>query len=116
MDFSEFIDLINLVDIPSKGKKFTWFGGNGKARSSIDRFLVANNMVNKLGIVSQLAGDWDISDHCSIWMIFDRADWGPKPFKVNNESFSNRDFFRLGRRNGKIFWWKGEANMCLKKN
>lgn len=50
-DFSEFISLSNLVDIPSKGKKFTWFGGDGKARSRIDRFLMVDNIVNKWGIV-----------------------------------------------------------------
>ncbi|XP_058784973.1 uncharacterized protein LOC131659865 [Vicia villosa] len=91
-DFLEFINLSNLVDVPSKGKKFTWFGGDGKAGSRIDRFLVADNIVNKWGVVGQMVGNRDVSDHCPIWLISNKVNWGPKPFKVNEEWFSDKDF------------------------
>ncbi|XP_058765457.1 uncharacterized protein LOC131638920 [Vicia villosa] len=65
-EFSDFITLSNLIDVPSKGKKFTWFGGDGRARSRIDRFLVADNIVSNWGVVGQMVGDRDVSDHCPI--------------------------------------------------
>ncbi|XP_058785271.1 uncharacterized protein LOC131660131 [Vicia villosa] len=114
-DFSEFISLSNLVDIPSKGKKFTWFGGDGKARSRIDRFLVADNIVNKWGILGQMVGNWDISDHCPIWLICDKEDWGPKPFKANAEWFSNRDFSPFVEKEWKELVVKGRGDYVLKE-
>lgn len=92
-EFYEFIDKSNLVEKPSKGKKLFWFGGDGMARSRIDRFLVANTVVSRWGVVGQLVEDRDISDHYLIWLIGDNSNWGPKLFKVNNKWFSNKDFF-----------------------
>lgn len=36
--------------------------------------------------------DRDISDHCPVWLMTDKQDWGPKPFKFNSEWFQNKDF------------------------
>ncbi|XP_058778886.1 uncharacterized protein LOC131652909 [Vicia villosa] len=36
--FAEFIHKSSLVDIPCKGKKFSWYSGDGKSMSRIDRF------------------------------------------------------------------------------
>lgn len=44
--FTEFIEESRLVDISCKGKKFTWYGGDGKSCSRIDRFLVSDKVVN----------------------------------------------------------------------
>lgn len=56
-DFVEFIKLRNFVDIPSKGKKFTWFGWDGKTRSRTDRFLVAGNVVSNGALLVNWGGD-----------------------------------------------------------
>lgn len=32
--------------------------------------------------------DRDIFDHCPIWLEVNDNNWGPKPFKFNNEWFS----------------------------
>ncbi|XP_058775955.1 uncharacterized protein LOC131650251 [Vicia villosa] len=90
--FTKFIHEIDLVDIPCKGKKFTWYSGNGLAMSRIDRFLVSEVVVDRWVLVGQLVGERDISDHCPVWLVKDNINWGPKPFKFNDEWFSLNSF------------------------
>ncbi|XP_058746549.1 uncharacterized protein LOC131619477 [Vicia villosa] len=90
--FSEFIDKFFLVDVSCKGKKFSWFSGDGKSMSRLDHFLVSSSIVSNWGVVGQLIGDKDISDHCPVWLMMDNLDWGPTPFRVNNEWFSLDSF------------------------
>ncbi|XP_058754983.1 uncharacterized protein LOC131628127 [Vicia villosa] len=91
-DFEEYIRRSGLEDVPCKGKKYTWFGGDGRSRSRLDRFLLADKIVSGWGVIGQLVEDRDVSDHCPVWLLCDKANWGPKPFKVNKEWFSNKDF------------------------
>ncbi|XP_058751351.1 uncharacterized protein LOC131624428 [Vicia villosa] len=44
--FADFIHNSSLVDIPCKGKKYTWYSGDGKSMSRIDRFLISDAMVD----------------------------------------------------------------------
>ncbi|XP_058762988.1 uncharacterized protein LOC131636401 [Vicia villosa] len=67
-EFAAFMDDSLLVDIPCKGKKFTWYSGDGKSISRIDRFIVSSKVVNDWGVVGQLVGERDVSDHCPIWV------------------------------------------------
>lgn len=45
-----------------------------------------------MGSGGEKIGDRDISDHCPIWLVSDKKDWGLKPFKFNNEWFQNKEF------------------------
>ncbi|XP_058767498.1 uncharacterized protein LOC131641214 [Vicia villosa] len=90
--FAEFINKSSLVDIPCKGKKFSWYGGDGKSKSRIDRFLLSNIVVNRWEVIGQFIGDRDVSDHYPIWLKSDKYNWGPKPFRFNNEWFSYDSF------------------------
>ncbi|XP_058741724.1 uncharacterized protein LOC131614112 [Vicia villosa] len=75
-EFLKFIEESGLVDVPCKGKKFSWFCGDGKSKSRLDRFLVEDSLVSSLGIVGQLIGRWDISDHCPRGLeVFGRGDF-----------------------------------------
>lgn len=38
--FNEFIDDCVLIDLPLCGRKFTWFKGDGRSMSRLDRFLL----------------------------------------------------------------------------
>lgn len=72
--FDQFIAEMNLVDVPVLGKKFTWWSGDGRARSRLDRFLLFEELISKWQVAAQWIGEWDISDHCPIWLdcsIFD---------------------------------------------
>ncbi|XP_058783711.1 uncharacterized protein LOC131658435 [Vicia villosa] len=84
-EFSNFIDMCGLIDVPCKGKKFSWFSGDGKSKSRLDRFLVDGNIISSWGVVGKLIGQRVVSDHCPVWLVVDKEDWGPKPFNLNNE-------------------------------
>ncbi|XP_058732668.1 uncharacterized protein LOC131604227 [Vicia villosa] len=113
--FSEFIDKSELVDIPCKGKKFSWFSGDGKSMSRIDRFIVSNDVVSRWEVTGQLIGDRDISDHCPIWIIKDHRNWGPKPFKFNNEWFSFDSFIPFVEKEWKSIKVEGRGDFVLKE-
>ncbi|XP_058742024.1 uncharacterized protein LOC131614460 [Vicia villosa] len=74
-EFSCFINDNGLIDVPCKWKKYSWFSGDSKHKSRIDQFLVFNNIINRWGIVGQLIGLRDISDHCPVWLVVVKEDW-----------------------------------------
>ncbi|XP_058784155.1 uncharacterized protein LOC131658925 [Vicia villosa] len=113
--FSEFIDKTLLVDNPCKGKKFSWFGGDGKAMSRIDLFLLSSNIVNRWEVIGQFIGDRDISDHCPIWIMTDHLNWGPKLFRFNNEWFSFDSFIPFVEKEWKSMKMEGRGNFLLKE-
>ncbi|KAE9598417.1 putative endonuclease/exonuclease/phosphatase [Lupinus albus] len=41
-DFSCFINNLELLDLPLVGRRFTWFKGDGKTMSRLDRFLLSS--------------------------------------------------------------------------
>lgn len=45
--FFTFIDLMNLVDLPVVGNRFTWFIFNGSYKSRLDRLLIYEELINK---------------------------------------------------------------------
>ena len=83
-EFKMFIEDLELTDLPALGKKFTCFANDGVTMSKIDGFLVSEGFISRWDLSSQWVGDRDISDHCMLWLISSRANWGPKPFRFNN--------------------------------
>ncbi|XP_058741821.1 uncharacterized protein LOC131614218 [Vicia villosa] len=79
--FADFIEETRLVDVPCKGRKFTWYSGDGRSMSRIDRFLVLEKVVNDWGVVGQLVGEINVSDHCPIWL----EEW--KSFRVHGRGY-----------------------------
>ncbi|XP_058752758.1 uncharacterized protein LOC131625938 [Vicia villosa] len=113
--FSEFIDESSLVDVPCKGKKISWFSGDGKSMSRLDHFLFSSSIVSNWGVVGQLIGDRDISDHCPVWIMKDKLDWGPKPFRFNNEWFSLDSFLPFVEKEWKSLVVGGRGDFILKE-
>ncbi|XP_058770682.1 uncharacterized protein LOC131644227 [Vicia villosa] len=113
--FAKFIVNSGLVDVPSKGKKFTWYSGDGRSMSRIDRFLVSSKIINDWGVVGQLVGDRDISDHCPVWFVVDKLNWGPKPFKFNNEWFTFSSFLPFVEKDWKDLVMEGRGDYVLKE-
>ncbi|XP_058726611.1 uncharacterized protein LOC131597971 [Vicia villosa] len=74
-EFSEFIDESGLMDVPSKGKKFRWYSGDGKSKSRIDRFLVSNN-IEWSDLKIQGRGDFVMKE--KLRLIKDRMRWWNK--------------------------------------
>ncbi|XP_058756017.1 uncharacterized protein LOC131629235 [Vicia villosa] len=113
--FAKFIDKSALVDIPCKGKKFSWYRGDGKSMSRIDRFILSNEVVTRWEVMGQLIGDRDISDHYPIWILKDQRNWGPKPFKFNNEWFSLDSFIPFVENEWKSLKVEGRGDYVLKE-
>lgn len=90
---------MNLIDVPCLCNNFSWVSGDGRSMSRLDRFLLSKPLIVLWGVVGQVINKRDISDHCPIWLMLDKVDWGPKLFKVNDNWFENKDFlFFLLRR------------------
>ncbi|XP_058726991.1 uncharacterized protein LOC131598402 [Vicia villosa] len=114
-EFSNFIDRCGLIDVPCKGKKFSWFSGDGKTKSRLDRFLIDGNIISSWSVVGQLIGQRDVSDHCPVWLVVDKEDWGPKPFKFNNEWFNNKEFLHFVEVEWKAIIVRGRGDFVLKE-
>jgi hypothetical protein len=91
-EFNQFINLMEVVDIPVTGKIFSLFSSYGSAMSRLDRLLLSEGFIKKGDITNQWIGDRDISDHCPIWLVCSTLDWGPKPFRFNNCWLEHPDF------------------------
>lgn len=77
--FNQFIEEKGLLDLPLYGRNFTWFKGDGRSMSRLDRFLVSEewNLVWPNCIhVAHLRG---LSDHCPLILSVDEENWGPRP-------------------------------------
>lgn len=83
--------------------------------SRIDRFLLLNNVVNRWGMIGQLIGSRDISNHSPIWIAADNSNLGPKPFKFNNEWFPFDSFLPFVDKEWKSLKVEGRGDFVLKE-
>lgn len=90
--FNNFIDSMELVDIPSIGRKYTWYRPNGKAKSRLDRFLTSFDWLQHWPGCKQYVMDRNISDHCALILKSKVLDWGPKPFRFLDMWQEDKDF------------------------
>ncbi|XP_058761161.1 uncharacterized protein LOC131634509 [Vicia villosa] len=114
-EFSNFIEDVGMIDVPCKGKKYSWFSANGKSKSRLDRFILDGNIVSSWGVVGQFIAQRDVSDHCPVWLVVDKEDWGPKPFKFNNEWFNNKDFTCFVEEEWKAIKVSGRGDFVFKE-
>lgn len=61
--FADFIDESKLVDVPVSGNSFSWFSGDGKSMSRINRFFIEDYLIDRWRIEGQRIGPKSISDH-----------------------------------------------------
>ncbi|XP_058747173.1 uncharacterized protein LOC131620182 [Vicia villosa] len=111
--FADFIEDIGLVDVPCKGKRFSWFSGDGKSKSRIDRFLVSDNIISNWGVVGQWIGSRDVSDHCPVWLM----EW-EEIIVVGRGDFVLKEKFRLIKE--RLRWWEknvfGKIDLEIEEN
>ncbi|XP_058756726.1 uncharacterized protein LOC131629938 [Vicia villosa] len=112
--FAEFVEKSDLIDIPCKGKKFSWYSGDGRSMSRIDRFLLSEVIVDRWKVIGQKIEDRDLSDHCPVWLVMDNRDWGPKPFRFNNEWFSFDSFIPFVEKSWNEIKVEGRGDFILK--
>ncbi|PNX97063.1 cysteine-rich receptor-like protein kinase, partial [Trifolium pratense] len=110
-EFTQFVEGMDVVDVPVTGKKFTWFSFDGKAMSRLDRFLLSEGFIVK----GRISGQW--FNNC--WMDHDEF----KPFveKVwNNLSINGKKAFvikeKLKRLKEELKIWNKEVFGILDLN
>ncbi|MCH79282.1 cysteine-rich receptor-like protein kinase [Trifolium medium] len=80
--FNRFIDDNNLIDLPLSGRKFTWYKGDGRAMSRLDRFLLSEEWCVAWPNCVQMAQLRGLSDHCPVVLSADEENWGPRPARM----------------------------------
>lgn len=91
-DFNSFINHVELLDISSRGRRFTWFRPNDTSMSRLDRFLLSHEWLSCWPDCTQLVLERTFSDHCPILLKYSTQNWGPKPFRSLNCWFEDRRF------------------------
>ncbi|XP_058780621.1 uncharacterized protein LOC131654295 [Vicia villosa] len=113
--FSGFIKDSRLIDMPCNGNRFSWYSGDGFSMSRLDRFLVDDFLIDRWGMVGQKIGDRSISDHCPIWTVSNKENWGPKPFVVNNAWFEDTLFLPFVEEEWRKLRVEGRGDFILKE-
>ncbi|GAU42656.1 hypothetical protein TSUD_398610 [Trifolium subterraneum] len=80
--FNRFIDDNNLVDLPLRGRKFTWYRGDGQSMSRLDRFMLSEEWCLTWPNCEQVAKLRGLSDHCPLVLSANEEDWGPRPLRM----------------------------------
>lgn len=97
-DFNEFIDRMEFLDMPMLGRNFTWCNSfEGDRWSRLDRFLVNPIWLEKFRL-KRWGLPRSISDHCSLLLMEDDRNWGPRPFRFLNAWTLHPKFLELVRR------------------
>ena len=91
-EFNEWIQELEVVEVPWLGRSFTWYRPNGTSRSRLDRFLVSHEWLDRWPNSTQVTLARNFSDHCPIVLRSNEIDWGPKPFRILDCWLLDRSF------------------------
>jgi hypothetical protein len=80
--FNRFIDESFLIDLPLRGRIFTWYKVDGNTMSRVDRFLLSEEWCLTWPNSSQTAQLRGISDHCPLLLSANEENWGPRPLRM----------------------------------
>ena len=94
LEFSDFIEDLNLVDLPlGGGGKYTWSNGStNPSLSRIDRFLISSDWEDFFPDVVQNLLPRPLSDHHPIVLETGRLTGGKRSFKFENMWLKTEDF------------------------
>ncbi|KAL9668797.1 hypothetical protein QQ045_006337 [Rhodiola kirilowii] len=80
--FQKFIQAMEVLDLPLKGRCFTW--GNKNGASSLDRFLISPGVLSLWPNILQVGLGKGSSDHATVSLGEVHKCWGSRPFRVLN--------------------------------
>lgn len=106
LEFNNFIEELELFDVPMHGRQFTWSNSEDGGRwNRIDRVLLSSEWIEKFKL--KLWGlPRGVSDHCPLLLMEDGRDWGPKPFRFINAWLLHPDFMSFIKKS-----WE-ESTVC----
>ena len=108
LEFSDFIEDLNLVDLPlGGGGRFTWSSGSeNPSLSRIDRFLISSDWEDQYPNVVQNLLPRPLSDHHPIILETGRMTGGKRPFKFENMWLKTEGFVERIKN-----WWSAYTFM-----
>lgn len=77
--FREFLQDMQLLEIPADNGRFTWFRGNSK--SKLDRVFVQPEWITTYPSLKLTLLNRSVSDHCPLLISSQCQNWGPRPFR-----------------------------------
>lgn len=80
--FNSFINDYDPVDFPLCGRYFTWYRGDGRVMSRLDKFLVTEEWCDTWTNCTMWALPRGLSNHCSLMLNIDVLDWGSRPQRM----------------------------------
>ncbi|RZB65498.1 hypothetical protein D0Y65_041524 [Glycine soja] len=91
-EFNEWIEDMELLEVPNVGRQYTWFRPNGESKSRLDRALISPEWRDTWPENVQFTLSRNVSDHCPILIKANNVDWGPKPFRILNCWLTDKSF------------------------
>lgn len=82
LNFNNFIEDVELVEIPMGGYNFTRSNNTGDKQSKLDQFLVSKELLDSFHNMYVLTLHKNLYDHRSIFIKEDDFNYGPVPFKL----------------------------------
>jgi len=113
--FNNFIDNMEMVDIPCIGRKYIWYRPNDKAKSRLDRFLVSFDWLQYWTGSKQYVIERQVFDHCALVLKSNVADWGPKPFRFLDIWQDDREFGNFVKSKWGSYLVQGNEILVLKE-
>lgn len=97
IEFNNFINQLELVEVPMLGRRFTWCNSlDGERWSKIDRLLLDIIWLEKFRL--QMWGlPKLVSDHCPLLLMEDERNWGPRPFRFLNAWTLHPNFMSISK-------------------
>ncbi|XP_071689313.1 uncharacterized protein [Rutidosis leptorrhynchoides] len=96
--FNEFIDKVQLIEIPLGGMKFTRICDEGIKYSKLYRFLVSEKVAATWEGLTACSLERRHSDHCPIMLKDSNTDFGPKPVTVFNSWIDHEESLDIIKR------------------
>ncbi|XP_072081146.1 uncharacterized protein [Arachis hypogaea] len=92
-EFKNWVQDMQLLDLPLNDRKFTWF--RGRSCSRIDRVLVNIEWMEEFPDVRLKGGPRGLSDHCPLIVEDKRVGDGPRPFRSLDSWFTHDGFLSM---------------------
>ena len=114
-EFNSWISDMEVEEVRSVGRFFTWCRPNGVVMSRLDIFLLSDEWLSQWPDSTQFVLDKDFSDHCPILLRSRANDWGPKPFKVMDWWLQEKSFQNLVVHSWSNYHLSGWGGFALKQ-